>query len=86
MEKLWLEKSKNGTMPSFQIAVLLGQIRKNFEVDEEALDEMVTELDKGEFWYFEVRNTIFQWVNYRNGILKTDIFSISVFYLTLRNQ
>lgn len=48
MEKLWQEKSKNGSMPSFQIAVLLGQIRKNFEVDEDALDEMVTDLDKGE--------------------------------------
>lgn len=48
MEKLWQEKAKNGSMPSFQMAVLLSQIRKNFEVDEDALDELVTELDKGE--------------------------------------
>lgn len=49
MEKLWAEKSKNGSMPSFQMNVLLPQIRKNFEVDEEAVDELVTELDKGEY-------------------------------------
>lgn len=48
MEKLWAEKSKNGSMPSYQMSMLLPQIRKNFEVDEEAVDEMVTELDKGE--------------------------------------
>ncbi len=34
-------------MPTFHVAVLLPQIRKNFEVDEDALDEMITELDKG---------------------------------------
>lgn len=51
MEKLWAEKSKNGSMPSFQMNVLLPQIRKNFEVDEEAVDELVTELDKGKFSY-----------------------------------
>ncbi|KAJ6634015.1 hypothetical protein Bhyg_17804 [Pseudolycoriella hygida] len=47
MEKLWKDKSKNGSMPSFQMSVILTQIRKNFDVDEEAVDEMVTELDKG---------------------------------------
>lgn len=47
MEKLWAEKSKNGSMPSYQMCMLLPQIRKNFEVDEEAVDEMITELDKG---------------------------------------
>lgn len=47
MERLWAEKNKNGSMPSFQMSNLLPQIRKNFEVDEEAVDEMVTELDKG---------------------------------------
>lgn len=47
MARLWTEKSKNGSMPSFQMANILPQIRKNLELDEEALDEMVTELDKG---------------------------------------
>lgn len=47
MQKLWAEKSKNGTMPSFQMSNILPQIRKKLEVDEEAVDEMVTELDKG---------------------------------------
>ncbi|KAG4070878.1 hypothetical protein HA402_011104 [Bradysia odoriphaga] len=48
MDKLWVEKSKNGSMPSYQMSMLLPQIRKNFEVDEEAVDELVTELDKEE--------------------------------------
>lgn len=47
MEKLWAEKSKNGSMPSYQMSMLLPQIRRNIEVDEEAVDELVTELDKG---------------------------------------
>lgn len=47
MEKLWSERSRNGCMPTFHVSVLLPQIRKNFEVDEDALDEMITELDKG---------------------------------------
>lgn len=47
MERLWTERSKNGCMPTFHVAVILPQIRKNFEVDEDALDEMITELDKG---------------------------------------
>lgn len=47
MEKLWAEKSKNGSMPSYQMCMILPQIRKNVEVDEEAVDEMITELDKG---------------------------------------
>lgn len=47
MERLWKERSKNGIMPTFQIAVLLPQIRKDFEVDEDAIEEKLIELDKG---------------------------------------
>jgi len=48
MEKLWSEKSKNGIVPSYQMAMILPQIRKNLEVDDEELENMITELDKAE--------------------------------------
>lgn len=47
MERLWNDRSINGIMPTFQIAVLLPQIRKDFEIDEDALEEKLEELDKG---------------------------------------
>lgn len=47
MERLWVEKSKNGVMPNYQMCMILPQIRKSYEVDEEAVEEMITELDKG---------------------------------------
>ena len=48
MEKLWSEKSKNGIVPSYQMGMILPQIRKNLEVDDEELENMIAELDKGE--------------------------------------